>query len=422
MIHFISLGVYIRALFLTVFFVEICFSACFTIWSFIQKKLLPRIISPIPGIIAFIFLLPYSAYILSEKTDINVNYVWVQKMLELPAYVVIAVSVVMALVLLFLAVFFLRKIRTGISAFSVKESVDKLKTGVCFAYKNGMIKLINHKMDELGRIITGKEISNALDFIKILRSGEFQPGTESLSYDGEIILRLPDMNVWRFSVKETGNMYEITASETTDLYRISDEIRESNDELILMNERLIKYGENVDELTKARERLETKYRIHAEFGNALLATRLFLQNNDGNPDEIINIWKRNITVLGSGETGDTEYDAISGLLAAARAVGINVEIVGNIPEKESVKKLFLETTAEALTNAVKHADAKLFKVMFASDIFSFKASFSNDGIKPSENIIEGGGLSSIRRKTELLGGRMSVGVEPVFCLTITVPK
>ena len=71
---------------------------------------------------------------------------------------------------------------------------------------------------------------------------------------------------------------------------------------------------------------------------------------------------------------------------------------------------------------MKHADAKYFSVTFTSDLFSFSASFSNDGIRPSENIREGGGLTSIRRKTEELGGRMSLKTEPVFMLTVTVPK
>jgi nitrate/nitrite-specific signal transduction histidine kinase len=230
------------------------------------------------------------------------------------------------------------------------------------------------------------------------------------------------MKVWSFTVRDMGTMFEITAADTTELYRVTEELNASNDELREMNERLQKYGENVDELTVARERLETKYRIHAELGKALLATRLFLQNNDGNPDEIIGIWKRNITVLGVDNSGQTEYDAINSLFTAARAVGIRVEMSGELPKKENVRRLFLETTAEALTNAVKHADAKYFSVTFSADLFSFTASFSNDGIIPSGNIREGGGLTSIRRKTEELGGRMSVKAEPMFNLTVTVPK
>ncbi len=423
MIPFIGLGTYVRALVLTILFVEVCISSCLTIWSFMQKNLLPKIISPVSAISALLFILPYSAYILAEKNGVSVNaYSFVEKLLSLPAIAVILFAAIDAIIISALLIFFFMGIRNGISAFSVKESVDKLKTGICFSYENGMIKLINHRMDELSRIITGKEMTNALDFINSLRSRECQPGTEVLNSDDDIMLRLPDYTVWRFSVKRIGKMYEITAADTTDLYRVSEDLRLSNSELREMNERLLKYGENVDELTKSRERLETKYRIHAELGNALLATRLYLQNNDGNSDEIINIWKRNITVLGVKNTEDTEYNAINGLIEAAKAVGIRVIISGEMPEKEQVKKLFTEATAEALTNAVKHADAKLFSISFTSDLFSFTASFSNDGKKADKSYCEGGGLSALRKKTENLGGRMTVKTENDFTLIITVPK
>jgi signal transduction histidine kinase len=304
-----------------------------------------------------------------------VEYAFVDRFFELPSVAVIAVTAVNALIIVGLILYFYRSIRNGISAFSVKQSFDKLKTGICFSYKNGMIKLVNRKMNELHGIITGKEMQNAKSFVETLKAGQLQPGVERLSFDGNMILRLPDMRVWSFTVRDMGTMFEITAADTTELYRVTEELNASNDELREMNERLQKYGENVDELTVARERLETKYRIHADLGKALLATRLFLQNNDGNPDEIIGIWKRNITVLGVDNSGQTEYDAINSLFTAARAVGIRVEMKGEIPKKETVKKLFLETTAEALTNAVKHADAKYFSVTFPRIFLVFPLPF-----------------------------------------------
>ncbi|MBR3954996.1 MAG: hypothetical protein IKJ63_05960 [Clostridia bacterium] len=423
MMPFIGLGTYVRALFLTILFIEVCVSVSLTLWSFLQKPLLPKIISPVSAISAILFLLPYSAYIFAQKMGVAVNgYSYFQKFLNLPAISVILFTIADAVILSLLLVFFFVKIRHSISAFSVKESADKLKTGICFSYENGMIKLINHKMDELSRIITGKEMTNALDFIKSIRNRECQPGTEVLSCDNDIMIHLPDETVWRFSVKKMGEMYEITAADTTDLYSVSEELRLSNKELKEMNERLLKYGENVDELTKSRERLETKYRIHADLGNALLATRLYLQNNDGNADDIINIWRRNITALGVKYSEETEYDDIKGLIDAAKAVGIKVHISGDMPEKEYIKKLFTEATAEALTNAVKHADAKHFNISFTSNLFSFTASFSNDGKKADVHFSEGGGLSSLRKKTERMGGRMTVETEPAFNLILKVPK
>ena len=48
--------------------------------------------------------------------------------------------------------------------------------------------------------------------------------------------------------------------------------------------------------------------------------------------------------------------------------------------------------------------------------------FTNDGAKPEKPITEGGGLDSLRRKTESIGASMIVDSTPEFVLTITGRK
>ncbi len=419
---FVDLHTYCKAFFLLLFFFSVNLSFCLTLWSLRYKFLLPKIISPLCGFVCVVFFLPFATDILSARFYSTASaQAYTAYFTSLPAWIVIATALLTFCLLIGIIFFLYRKSNSNLSPFSVKESLDKLKTGICFAYKSGMIKLINRKMDALHRIIVGYEMQNALEFISILQNGQLQPGVERLQFGEKITLRLPDCSVWSFSVRETEKIIEITAADTSDIYRVSEELQASNAELRFMNDRLEKYGENVDELTKARERLETKHRIHADLGNTLLATRLFLQNHDGNPDELIKLWKRNIIVLG-GEDNALAYDALQGLFRAAQAVGIRVEMTGEIPEKESIKRLFLDAAAEALTNAVKHADASEFSVSFSSDLFSCTASFTNNINKPLQEIREGGGLSSIRKKTQQIGGRMTVETEPEFTLKLKVPK
>lgn len=423
MLPFVELHTYARAFFMMLLFVTVCLSVCLFLLGCLQKRVLPKITASLAGIISLIFLLPFSTYIWAEKNNAEpAEKFYLSGFLGMSALTVAVVSVFVCLTVLFMSLYYYRKIRKGISAFSVKEGVDKLATGICFSNKSGMIKLINHKMDELHRVITGKEMSNAVEFIEVLRNGVLCPGVERLAVKENIIIGLPDYSVWSFSVKDIGAMYEITAANTTDLYRASEELRKNNAELQKMNDRMRRYGENVDELTKARERLETKHRIHADLGNALFATRLFLQDNDGDSGEIVRIWKRNIAVLGVEKENSIGYDELKGLFKAARAVGIDVEMSGEIPSKEKVRRFFLDVTAEALTNAVRHADAKKFRVAFSSDIFCYSAVFSNNGKKPSEEISMGGGLSSIKRKTQEMGGRMKIETVPEFSLSITIPR
>ena len=77
---------------------------------------------------------------------------------------------------------------------------------------------------------------------------------------------------------------------------------------------------------------------------------------------------------------------------------------------------------EALTNAVRHAHAKHLYFEISQTEDTAVARFANDGRIPSAPITEGGGLSALRRKTELVGGTMTVETAPAFALVLTVPK
>jgi len=77
---------------------------------------------------------------------------------------------------------------------------------------------------------------------------------------------------------------------------------------------------------------------------------------------------------------------------------------------------------EALTNAVRHAQATTLFVEFTeSDEFYF-ARYTNDGNVPDKEINEGGGLGSLRNKIERCGGEMHIQSVPKYVLDISLPK
>ena len=65
--------------------------------------------------------------------------------------------------------------------------------------------------------------------------------------------------------------------------------------------------------------------------------------------------------------------------------------------------------------------AKTLYLHFLHDVYDYIAQFTNDGIQPTCDIVEGGGLSSLRRKIEREGGSMMVDAFPEFTLTVTLP-
>mgnify|MGYP006955468354 CR=1 FL=1 len=92
-------------------------------------------------------------------------------------------------------------------------------------------------------------------------------------------------------------IHQLSAADTTQIQEVTDKLKEKNIELATLNLRLRKYGENVDELTRSKERLETKTRIHSELGQALLSTRRFLLEDASEQIPPLELWQRNIAML-----------------------------------------------------------------------------------------------------------------------------
>jgi hypothetical protein len=311
--------------------------------------------------------------------------------------------------------------RNTITRSSIKEGVDKISSGLCFYVAGGRVILCNSRMNALCHTIVGRDLQNAELFWQNLSGGEVKSGVERLSFGSYPSFRLPDGNVWTFAREELEGFYQLTAANTTQQQGLTDELREKNLDLAALNLRLRKYGENVDELARAKERLETKVRIHGELGQALLAARRYLVDENAQ-EPPLDIWRRNIAMLRKEMEAKKAEDPLTILQKAAASAGVQLEIHGLLPEETEYRQFFLVAASEALTNAVFHAGAKTIRIELTEAESQWKMRFTNDGTKPGKAITEGGGLGSLRRKAESIGASMIVDSTPEFALTITGRK
>ena len=136
----------------------------------------------------------------------------------------------------------------------------------------------------------------------------------------------------------------------------------------------------------------------------------------------LNTWKRNFAVLRTQTDPTQGKGLLESLIDIACSAGIDVVTKGKFPQSEAVASLMTSAATEALTNAVRHADACVLTVVFSETENYYCASYTNDGTPPAEEIREGGGLGSLRSKTERLGGTMEIQSLPQFKMTIELPK
>ena len=160
---------------------------------------------------------------------------------------------------------------------SVKEGLDQLPAGLCFHVRGGRMRLVNERMDRMCRTLTGEPLMNGEAFWHRLETGDVLPGIAVLPSCGAPLIQTPDGHVWRFERSSLcvggEDAVQIVASDVTREQAMNLRLQEENLCLADMNRRLRRYGGQIRQLTREREALEAKVRIHDEFGRALLSAR-----------------------------------------------------------------------------------------------------------------------------------------------------
>lgn len=322
-----------------------------------------------------------------------------------------------ALLLVALGIWISRKLyrasRRQISPVSIKESSDHLPCALCFAWENGQPCLKNYIMDELSHLLTGEALLNANAF------------WETIAH--EPIVTLSNGQTWSFERTRMAlsgqSVYQITGMNITEEARLKRELERDNLRLEAMNRRLRQYGQEVQELTREKEILRAKTRVHDEIGHVLLQTRQFLSGARGDAESICAEWRQNTHLLLGKYADEKPVDTFEQLSRAARAIGVTIERNGVFPEDGTENAHLIESAAhECLTNLVRHANGTRLEIFGEATANGWEIRYLNDGDAPSRPIVEGSGLSALRAQVEAAGGAMAVEHAPRFRLTLILPQ
>ena len=421
MITYASLPMNLKTIIVTLFFLTMTAGICTSLIVGKRQGRVKRILLPVCTAVVAAMLLLYASVIRAERAPAHIPAVslWFEQQ---PVILLLLVWLAIAAFFVMVIVEEVNRRKMAITPSSIKESLDQLETGLCYAQPNGLILLTNHRMNELSHLIFGKALQNANLFWQALTETPPVEGVERIASGEQPEFRLPDGTVRSFRREALDGTIQITAADTTCQHQLVGELQDRHRDLEDMNARIRSYGDKVDEYVIARERLETRVNLHGFLGQALLMTRHYLQYESGDAKKIIDIWQRNIDVLRLEAEPQQETDSLASLRNAAKAIGIQVHVSGQLPENAQQRKLIAAIGAETLTNAVRHAGAKQLWIDVEETAAAHIIRYTNDGANPSAPVAEGGGLSTARRKIEAAGGRMKIDTEPRFMLTIIFEK
>lgn len=303
---------------------------------------------------------------------------------------------------------------------AIKESFDRLPTGVCFFDRTGSVVLCNRQMYQLSRFLLDSDMQYL---------GEVQ---EALSAPARGIVRIPDIDntyrfpdktVWRFEKTEVTDRYgasyiQLTAADVTDLQRALVQLTVDSKKLQEDAEKLKQLSDNAGALAREKELLDAKSAMHDGLAACITLTKQYITGEFDGMDAgvVCHEWEKVIAFRDVIRLSEKQK-----LLDIAMTSGVTVRIRGEEPTDGGAELMYIAMQV-CLNNAIQYAKATEISANIWENEGSYTVVIRNNGKPPEKKITEGGGLTNLRHRIENSGGKMTVQSLPEFSLAIELPK
>ena len=337
-------------------------------------------------------------------------------MFEVPYQIYLMVEL-LSCVALFAMIVEGAKYRTdNVTPDSIQQAIDALPDGISISSKDGIVRLSNLKINTLSRALTGKVLTNAeLFWDTVIKNGKEQGG----SY----LVDLQDNEVWLFTKEDInidGTDYDqITSMNVTERYKIIRELEEKHGHLQDIRRRMKEVSDLSGDMFIAQEEADARAALHNQLGQVLLMGRYFINHQDITDPKMVYAATRQMNQFLLGEAKEPyqgEEDSIVQAVSMAGSIGIKVVMNGPAPENNDVRKILSKAITECAANTIKHAEGNTVTIDMSADNGRTLISITNNGKPPKGEITESGGLLSLRRDVENLGGSVQIESEPEFNL------
>ena len=288
--------------------------------------------------------------------------------------------------------------KESLSILSIKIAIDLSDNGIMFLNDKGNIILINKVMKDIL-----KEYKINSNYIEKLQEKS-----------NEQIIKCLDRK-WQLKI----NNNEVVLFDITDLYNIQEKIMKQNIMIEENNKRLIEELNNIEKIIKEKKIIKIKNEFHDILGHRLSLFIQYLKQDNVNKEEI-KFMLNNLFEQFDSIKSPTEN--LNKLIEVYKVFNININIVGNMPQKIKVSEVFFEIIREAVTNAIIHADSKNIKIVINNNIENIEMIITNDGKKPNNIINENEGIKGMRRKLNEIGGILIIETDDNFLLKVIINK
>ena len=343
-----------------------------------------------------------------------------------------------------------------ISVLSVKKALDMSDSGIMFLDKEEVV-LINNTMKN---ILNDLNIHN--DYIDNLIKMSFR------KINDNYILKVLN-KIWSIIITDKK---EVILLDITDIYSLQEEKELQNKMIEENNMKILETIQSIEKIDKTKNLLKIKNEYHDLLGHRLaLFTKYFEQDKINTNDieflldsitkdfddkkalNILNIDTDNLKINNYSDTSDIKGIEIKNIMRSklqcqrlakcnsniwetfitltfqknvininviiiCHIIGVNINLLGNLPNNEKIASIFFEIIREAVTNAIIHADSKNIDIIIKIYLDKIEMVITNDGKKNTGIIYENEGIKGMRRKLSEIGGNLTIVNDDIFTLKI----
>ena len=370
----------------------------------------------------FLILLSVLADAFSRMTEGLAYRTW----LPLPMWLLWCVTFAADFLLLWDMAGLRRLGKQTLSRDSVKQALDMLPSGICYFTPFGSVKLCNRQMHILFRTLSQSDLQTLAELQDALSDCDACSGVICLSQERQTYL-FPDGKAWRYRQTEVnasdGATYtEAIFSDITELYNKNLELKAQIKQLSAISRELKWLSDNALILTREKEVLSAKTKLHDDMGAGLIAIRHILNNNQTQEAATaVDVFRRAVSAIKYDNAYPQGRSELDRFLQDAGAIGIKVNLSGDLPEQEELRRVMILAMRECLTNSVRHAGATTLHITVEKKGDSVSMKITNDGRHPETEVVPKGGLHNLYRHIMDRGGTMEIQSKPVFALTVVLP-
>ena len=157
-------------------------------------------------------------------------------------------------------------------------------------------------------------------------------------------------------------------------------------------------------------------------GAGLIAIRhILLRNRTEEAANTMDLFRRAVSAIKYDNAYPQGRSELDRFLQDAEAIGIKVNLNGELPRQEELRRVMILAMRECLTNSVRHAGATTIHITVEKKKDTVSVKITNDGRPPETEVVPKGGLHNLYRHIMDLGGTMEIQSKPGFTLTVVLP-